>query len=351
MTLTAGALIGFGVALARAGEERRPRRPRRPGELGLRRGESVSAGLRRMAIEQAELAIEELAAAQGGDAGRSVHEARKAIKRMRTIVRMQERRLGRDGCAREQEVLRAASSRLAGARDAAVLLATLDGLVERDPNKLAGSPGVTSLRLALAAERGRAERAALEPANLEQACEELRAFRRRASGWPQANGPGLGDAKKGLRRIYRRGRRRMRRAAASGDMQTMHGWRKRVKDLRYAAEALGPAPADAAAGRKGHRDGAASKRLSKVAHRADQLGELLGEEHDLAVLGEWIEAHGAGAGAGAGTRRRLRKAISRRRRRLRRRSLRAAGSLYGPKPKRFIRVAERACRGRWEEQR
>jgi len=348
VTLAAGVVIGFGVALARAGEDRLPHGPRRRRRaLGLQRSEAVAAGLRRMAIEQAELAIEELSASGDGDARRSVHEARKAIKRMRTIVRMQERRLGPGGCALEQQALRSVAARLAGARDAEVMLDTLEAVIEREPHKLAGRAGVTSLRLALAAERDRAAQLVLEPENLRAACDGLRGFRERAARWERGEERGLGATRHGVRRIYRRGRRRMRRAAAAGDMRTMHQWRKRVKDLRYAAEAIAPVGAEPLPGtpRKRRRLARAqARRLRLVARRADKLGELLGEDHDLAVLGEWIDAHGAGAGAGKGTRKRLGKAISRRRRKLRRRALREGAELYRRSPKRFVECAEKACR-------
>ena len=47
-------------------------------------------------------------------------------------------------------------------------------------------------------------------------------------------------AEPGIRRLYGQGRKRFRRAAAGkGEpVLTMHEWRKRVKDLRYASEML-----------------------------------------------------------------------------------------------------------------
>jgi CHAD domain-containing protein len=95
----------------------------------------------------------------------------------------------------------------------------------------------------------------------------------------------------------------------------MHRWRKRVKDLRYAAEML-------------ERVQPRARALATVARRADKLGERLGEEHDLAVLGEWVRANGKHAGARRPARRRLLKAIDRRRRRLRLRALDDGGRLY-----------------------
>ncbi len=64
-TLAATAAVGIGVVLARAGGERRSKRlRRRERRLGLTCDERLTAGLRRMAIAQAELAIEELEGAE-----------------------------------------------------------------------------------------------------------------------------------------------------------------------------------------------------------------------------------------------------------------------------------------------
>ena len=90
-----------------------------------------------MAIEQVELAIEQLQKIEDGEARKAVHETRKALKRLRTIVRLLAGELGAETCAREQAALRAVAARLAGARDAEVMLSTLDDLIERHPGKLA----------------------------------------------------------------------------------------------------------------------------------------------------------------------------------------------------------------------
>ncbi|MCW3032469.1 MAG: hypothetical protein QOK19_773 [Solirubrobacteraceae bacterium] len=352
MTLAATAAIGLGVALARTGEERRTagRRRRKAGSLGLGRDEALAEGLRRMALEQADVVIGRLASVEEDDARRAVHEARKAIKRLRTIIRLLEGELGRRGCSREQDALRAVASLLAGARDAEVMLNTLEGLVSRHPGKLAGKAGVAALRLHLAHERDDAERRVLEPGNRLRVSDELRLFRGRAASWQLPERPGAVAVEEGLQRVYRQGRKRFRRAAGrkGGRARTMHQWRKRVKDLRYSAEVLqrdatkvrpvGKSSRAAAAAR------AEAKWLRRLGKRADALGEVLGEEHDLAVLGEWIAEHGAGVGVGGATRRRLLKLIARRRTKLRRSALRAGRELYGRSPGRFVRRAARAYR-------
>jgi CHAD domain-containing protein len=128
-------------------------------------------------------------------------------------------------------------------------------------------------------------------------------------------------------------------------MRTMHQWRKRVKDLRYAAEALQRQPPPRGTGRGAKASARTqAKWLRRLGKRADRLGEVLGEEHDLAVLGAWISARGAAAGAGRGSRRRLLKLIARRRRKLRRRALREGRELYRRKPQSFLRRVGKAYR-------
>jgi CHAD domain-containing protein len=108
----------------------------------------------------------------------------------------------------------------------------------------------------------------------------------------------------------------------------MHAWRKIAKDLRYVAETLE---------RAGARRGKAERRLRRVARRADRLGEMLGEEHDLALLEQRVRAHSQRRELGKRAHRDLLKAVERRRKRLRKRALRAGERLYERKPSRFVR--------------
>jgi CHAD domain-containing protein len=134
----------------------------------------------------------------------------------------------------------------------------------------------------------------------------------------------------GLKRIYGQGRQRLRAAQAKPTSANLHAWRKRVKDLRYSAEILAPA---------------GPKRMRRTAKRADRLGELLGEEHDLALLGDLVERRAELFADDAG-RRGLLKLIGRRRSRLRREALRRGDKLYARKPGAFVGRTARA----WREQ-
>ena len=363
-TLAATLAVGVGVAIARAGRERRPARGRaaRERQFALLPGELLGEGLQRIAIGQADLAIELLQGGGGALEENAVHETRKALKRLRALLRLLEVELGAKEYARENAALRDIAARLSGARDSEVMLATFEALIARQPRKLRKRAGVVRLRRALMAEHERMERRTLgDEATRSAVIDDLSAFRGRVLQWRLGDGDGIGMVEPGLERIYRQGRARYRRAAhGRGDRtRALHEWRKRVKDLRYAAEMLQRREHPRTAGPSKGGDGPPPKstakeatRLERIARRADTLGETLGEEHDLALLAELIGAGAArkvGRGAsrpgskaarariGRRTRKLLLKLIARRRRELRRRALRSGERLYRPAPRRFRR--------------
>jgi CHAD domain-containing protein len=167
----------------------------------------------------------------------------------------------------------------------------------------------------------------------------------------------------GLLRIYRTGAKRYRRAERGKGKRTrtLHRWRKAVKDLRYAGEALDargrrPDPgthadrAVPAAGQPGVKPpgGSGGRGLRRLAKRADRLGEMLGEEHDLAVLAELLSGSRAPLGVRLPrrSRRLLLRAVARRRRELRVRALRLGDELYDRSPKRMMRGVRAELRSR-----
>lgn len=355
-TLAATVAIGVGVALARVERERRAgaKRRKRERRFGLNADERPGVGLRRIALGQLDVAVEALRGSGGGSPEERVHEARKALKRLRALLRLLVDELGERTYEHESAVVRDVGRRLAGARDAEVLLSTLDGLLERQP-KLGRRRGVQRLRARLRRERdGAAERALAAGVGLDGALAELLALRMRIAAWRLDGRDDLNALAPALARIYGKGRRRMRRAADAGRRsrgRRLHEWRKRVKDLRYVAEMLERADAEAPArgkrAKKARRQARAqAKFVDDVAHRADELGELLGEEHDLAVLAERVRTEARARGAprppGRRSRKALLKAIERRRKRLRKRALRDGAKLYNRKPKRFVRRMRRA---------
>jgi hypothetical protein len=347
-TLAAAVAVGVGVALARAGRERDRALRVRGRELGLQPGEPPAQALKRMALGQLDMALELLEdGGRGASAAEAtVHDTRKALKRLRALLRLLEGELTRAELAREQAALRRAARELAGARDAEVMLNTLEALIERHPRKLGRRKGVRRLRRALLAQRERAAQATLDHGDtLAVITTELRGLRARVELWDLRAGGESQQVASGLSKLYAQGRIRHERAARrkGKDSAAMHEWRKHVKHLRYAAEMLERHPP---AQTKPSRRAA---QLQRVAARADRLAETLGEEHDLAVLGDWVKQRGAKRGkhrrpggskalrVDRGTRKILLELIERRRRKLRRRALRDGERLYRSSRKRFVR--------------
>jgi CHAD domain-containing protein len=356
-TVAATFAIGVGVAVARAERERRASAKRRKRErrFGLYAGEPTGAGLRRIALGQIDVAAHTLRGDGAGTPDERVHEARKALKRLRALLRLLEDELGERAYERESAVVRDAGKRLSRARDAEVLLNTLDALIERQPKQLARRRGVQRLRAKLERERDDATAALLSDGSASDgsasdgALAELLGLRARVATWQLPSDDRLGVVEPALARIYGKGRKRMRRAArASGERsrgRSQHEWRKRVKDLRYVAEMLDRANGEARdKPSKRARGNAAFAR--KVAKRADDLGELLGADHDLMVLAERVRAEAGALGDAASPGRRSREAllqvIERRRKRLRKRALRDGERLYARSPKRFVKQMRKA---------
>lgn len=347
----AGLGVGAGVGLALAiGSVRR--RPALGGELatgpngpsqpqgGALPGAAASSARPTAALAsvQAELlarldrALEQLRLAPEGDFERAVHDTRKAIKRSRSLLRLLRDELPSRRRRRANAALRAAGRTLGASRDADVALATLDGVLARSDKRLGKSRGTARLRERLERERSAAS-ARLRAGARERALSELWRARAELSAIGVAHKGRGGDGRalaSGTSRIYGKGRSAMRSAKRKPSIVAMHTWRKRVKDLRYASEAL----ADEAE--------KSDRTLDKLAHRADKLGETLGEDHDLAVLAGIVRANKKLFRRDRRGRRALLKAIAKRRRKLRRRALRHGLELYDRKPKRFERRMRRA---------
>jgi CHAD domain-containing protein len=254
------------------------------------------------------------------DRAEVVHEARKTIKRMRALAQLLRYELGEQEFKRVNESLRAAGQRLSGARDAEVRLATLERLSRRHPKALA-LDGIEILRTRLEGERKQTE----EPTHQQEVLEDIANMRSDLARWNLVDHD-FEAILPGLRRIYRDGRRRYTRVrrAHGRNAEDVHDWRKRVKSLYYALDMIG---------------GDKKKEVRDNTKRADRLGDLLGEEHDLWMLCAYVEAHSAAFGEDSDARATLLKLIERRREALRGRALNLGERLYKRKPGAFVRRA------------
>ena len=285
----------------------------------------LAAELRRLAADQLGSAVAGLEAAGARDRAAAVHGARKSVKKTRALLRLARPGLPGDVYRDEQDALRAAGRLLSGARDADVLGATVDALAERFAGRMPAA-SFNGLRRAVVAQ-ARADGAEDRSA---EAIAALRAIAARLAALP-LDDVDADALRAGAVRVQRAGRKRYEAALKAGGGDPLHELRKRAKDRWYHERLL--------------RDGwpAVGK---AYAGEADRLGELLGDEHDLAVLDERLARRGGElrtrADLGA-----VRALIAARRTELAAEALALGGHLYGEKPKAYGRrlaVGLRAAR-------
>lgn len=287
----------------------------------LKHGEGAKEGLRRVAAGRAGHALEQLDSARNGSFAAGVHEARKDLKKLRSVLRLSRDGLGEKAYRRENERYRDAARRLSAARDAEVKLQTLTSLEDRFGDELPGG-AVAGLRSELEDERPReAQEEHLD--QLERATAAIAAGRSEIRKWNFKRG-GWDLLEPGLRRSYRRGRKSMGRTREDPSDENVHEWRKRVKDLWYHLRIVRGASPDV---------------LGETADRAHELSDLLGGHHDLAVLRLDVRSRDGAFDEGV-QRAALLSAIRRRQGELVADAFEIGEPLYAEKPKEFSRRIE-----------
>lgn len=177
----------------------------------LQADEPLGVGVRRIVSEQIELARRRLGTAGAADFAESVHESRKAFKRVRAVVRLLRDEIGDDVYRRENQAFRDAGRRLSEVRDATVLLETLDALAAREDEDVHGRP-FERLRAQLAADRDVAHERVRSSDAAREVISALDDAAARLVTLPLPEGASHETLAPGLGRIYRRGRRALRAA-------------------------------------------------------------------------------------------------------------------------------------------
>ncbi|MPZ88192.1 MAG: CHAD domain-containing protein [Nitriliruptorales bacterium] len=232
----------------------------------LKRG-PLPAEVRRIADEQVAGAVAQLSGETGDDWDEAVHDARKRFKKTRAVLRLVRNDLGDETYRRENAFFRDAGRVLSPARDAQVLVETLDALAERFPGMF-GDGTADRLRQALVDRRHDAQQHLIDQRVPFEVADLIARARRRIAAWPLSR-DGWEMLEGGLRRQYRRGRRAFAAAYAQPDDEHFHEWRKRVKDHWYHLRILRPLWPTV---------------VGDLIAEADALSDELGWEHDLGVL-------------------------------------------------------------------
>ena len=251
----------------------------------FRTNESVPQGMRRIVGAQIDKALGELDQRDETDRDAVVHAIRKRFKKIRALIRLTQGGLGRKVAAREKNRFRDAARPLSEVRDAGVIVPTLDQLAQGAAGR-GESDAWGPVREALIAHQAKRTQQVLDEENgFAEVAETLAEARQQVKRW-DVSGDDWDILQLGVRWIYKKGREAFREATAAPTDLNLHEWRKRVKDLGAALTLLQPI-----------RPGYTQDRV----HKAVQLAELLGDDHDLAVLRDTLQALGEEGGVANST--------------------------------------------------
>jgi CYTH domain-containing protein/CHAD domain-containing protein len=220
----------------------------------------LGTDLRLIALECLDEAIERLEALSGADVDAietAVHETRKRCKETRGLARLIRPALG-DGFDSVNAEVRDAARELSGLRDSHALLGTIDDLRDDLSEKKAARLDAVRTRQFGIVEATAAGLTA-DDERITRAVGRLRAARAMVDTWDL---PDDVATLSGLDRTYSDGRAALKSALKKSDDESVHEWRKRVKDLWYQVRLLD----------------------ADDAEQLDELSDLLGDDHDLAVL-------------------------------------------------------------------
>jgi CHAD domain-containing protein len=234
----------------------------------LKRGEAGTHSARRIARGRVEAALQALEGDRVSDS--SIHEARRELKKARATLRLLRDALGESTYKRENAAIRDAARPLGEVRDGRVLLDALDFLLNHYGAPASALP-LSGFKRVLNRRRTELRSNVLgRSGQLRGARQALRQVCSRSDSW-RVGRRGWSVIGAGLKRTYSSARDAFKATRSSLTDEQLHEWRKQTKYFWHELQLLEPIwPGE----------------LGELADESHKLADLLGEDHDLAVLRE-----------------------------------------------------------------
>jgi len=223
----------------------------------IEKGESLATAFGRIAAEEIDLAMAQSRRLHRGEA---VHNARKALKRLRALLRSLRVAFPKKLFRAENRHIAATCRRISPLRDVHVQLRTLGKL------KAAAGPAGDHIRRQLLRQQSSFIRRI--PALRKTVRALLDVSRQSLASWPLRKATAE-DLASGLKRIYKQGREAFKTARKSPTPGHLHAWRKKTKSLGYGLELI---------------KNLGSGELSKMIRCSDILTVALGDDQDLFMV-------------------------------------------------------------------
>ncbi len=239
----------------------------------LKGKESVSKGIKRIASEQTEKAINELASTDKLGVDEAVHQARKRLKKTRAVLRLVRYSLPPSTYKQNNKIFRDIGRNLSELRDGEVRIETLDNLVTHVSDTV--SPELfTNIRRELCVDYRQEYQRALDDDVLILVKNELKDTKDDINNW-EIKPNNWSAVDQSLKRVYAHGYKNLNAARSKPTAENLHEWRKRVKYLRYQLKVINPIWTDL---------------VKTWVEQTHDLSNYLGEDHDLAVLKEFVSS-------------------------------------------------------------
>ena len=276
--------------------------------LHLRRNKPIGEELQMLVRLHLEAALTQLSG--NNVSPKPVHEARKAIKKVKAVIQLASPALGSVHRKLVSEKLHDSMMRLGPLRDAEVQVQALDLLMETEGLM---PEDFSSVRAGLAdiAKQRRANDIRQIPRVRESLEEALRSVNKWLLDPLQGK-----DVSRRIRRSYRRGRSLLDLCQVHNDSETFHSFRKTVKQLWYSIRITSEFWPEQGA---------------DLTHELGLIGELAGKERDFTLLSMTLRQGPANKAA-----HHLIAMLDEELPKLRRATLTAAISFYEQKPKAFV---------------
>jgi CHAD domain-containing protein len=236
---------------------------------------TVEANARRILGEQLDKARYQLTENFNFEPAEAIHDARKRLKKARSVLRLLRKAMDKEAYKREKNALRDIGRLLAPARDAEAFRETLRALKQHYASVLEDDAfdqlqeGLVELHLGqLRHLIDDAEPMATAITDLKDSHLRLKGLKLDKTGWDAIH--------KGLEKIYRQGSDRMITAYDEVSDATFHEWRKRVKDLWYDTRLLRSVWPPV---------------MRAWISESHQLSKYLGNDHDIAEFRQFLLKH------------------------------------------------------------
>lgn len=241
-------------------------------ELQLRMDESPEFGVKRIGLALLETMCVELRQMDKPNA--NIHTTRKACKQFRALLRLVRFEIGEDRYKMANDTIRNAAGRLSLVRDTRVLIDTVEDLWE-DYYDFFADPVFEGLRRRLKKRHHRLMQNLLQQSpDLDELPLVFKEMKGPVRRWTFEHSDFEAYAP-GIKRVYKRGRKWMNQAWKYPTPENLHEWRKEVKYLYYHC---------------GFLYQLWPEMMEVYVNSLGALQNLLGKDHDLALLSATMEA-------------------------------------------------------------